>query len=89
MAQHRFAIGQLPATPPTRYPPRHEYTTTISGRSANDPRQHARQRRAVARGVVPPMPPSGGAERGPVARSRGSAIGLFVPSRSTLCLFGP
>jgi hypothetical protein len=34
------------------YPPRHEHTTTIAGGAANDPRQHARQRRPVARGVV-------------------------------------
>ena len=36
----------------TRYPLRHEHTTTISVRTANDPRQHACQRRAVARGVM-------------------------------------
>jgi hypothetical protein len=29
--------------------PRHEHTTTIAGRPANDTGQHARQRRAVAR----------------------------------------
>ena len=33
------------------YPPRHEHTTTIPGRRPDDPRQHARQRRAVARRV--------------------------------------
>jgi hypothetical protein len=53
------------------YPPRHEHTTTISGRPADDPRQHARQRRAVARLAVPPP---GDPERRPVARSRASAI---------------
>ena len=41
---------------------------------ADDPRQHARQRRAVARRVVLAVPPSGDPERGPVARSRASAI---------------
>jgi hypothetical protein len=60
--------GNLPWHCWGEYPPRHEHTTAISGRAANDPRQHARQRRAVARGVVPPMPPSGGAERRSVAR---------------------
>jgi hypothetical protein len=58
----------------TRYPPRHEHTTTISGRPAHDPRQHARQRRAVARGVVLAVPPPGDPERRPVARSHASAI---------------
>jgi hypothetical protein len=32
--------------------PRHEHTTTISGRAADDTGQHARQRRAVARRVL-------------------------------------
>jgi hypothetical protein len=73
MAQHRFAIGQLPIAPPTRYPPRHEHTTTISGRATNDPRQHARQRRAVARRVLLAVPSPGDPERGPLARSRAGA----------------
>jgi hypothetical protein len=34
------------------YPLRHDHTTTISGWPANDARQHARQRRAAARGVI-------------------------------------
>jgi hypothetical protein len=53
---------------------RHEHTTTISGRAANDPRQHARQRRAVARRVLLAVPPPGDPERRSVARSRISAI---------------
>jgi hypothetical protein len=36
---------------------RHEHTTTIHGRRPNDPRQHARQRRVVARRVVLAVPP--------------------------------
>jgi hypothetical protein len=45
------------------YPPRHEHTTTISGWPANDHRQHARQRRAVARRVLLAVPPRSGVER--------------------------
>jgi hypothetical protein len=41
------------------YPPRHRHMTTISGRAANDPRQHARQRRAGARRVLLAVPSSG------------------------------
>jgi hypothetical protein len=37
------------------YPPRHEHTTTISGRAADDAGKH--QRRAVARRVVLAVPP--------------------------------
>jgi hypothetical protein len=51
-ARHQPESGCFPTDPPTRYPPRHEHTTTISGRASNDPRQHARQRRAVARRVL-------------------------------------
>jgi hypothetical protein len=36
--------------------PRHEQPTPIPGRAADDPRQHARQRRAVARDVVLAVP---------------------------------
>jgi hypothetical protein len=52
---------------------RHEHTTTIASRAAHDPRQHARQRRAVARRVVLAVPPSDDHERGPVAQSSASA----------------
>jgi hypothetical protein len=55
------------------YPPRHDHTTTISGRATNDPRQHACQRRAVARRVLLAVPPPGDLERRSVARSRASA----------------
>jgi hypothetical protein len=48
--------GSFPTDPPMRYPPRHEHATTISGRAADDPWQHARQRRAVARCVVLAVP---------------------------------
>jgi hypothetical protein len=54
------------------YPPRHEHTT-IPSWPANDPRQHARQRRAVDRSVLLAVPPPCDLERGPVARSRASA----------------
>jgi hypothetical protein len=47
------------------YPRRHEHTTTISGRPGDDPRQYARQRRAVARGVVLGVPPSDDHEADP------------------------
>jgi hypothetical protein len=53
--------------------PRHEYTTTIAGRAAHDPRQHARERHAVAVRVMLAVPPPDDLERGPVARSRASA----------------
>jgi hypothetical protein len=66
--------GQLSDGPADRYPPRHEHTTTISGWPAHDPRQHARQRRAVGRRVLLAVPPSDDLERGPVTRSRASAI---------------
>jgi hypothetical protein len=56
------------------YPPRHEHTTTIASRTADDPRQRARQRRAVARRVLLAVPPPGDLERRSVARSHGSAI---------------
>jgi hypothetical protein len=56
------------------YPPRHGHTTTISVRAANDPRQHARQRRAVARCVLLAVSPSCDHECGPVARPHASAI---------------
>jgi hypothetical protein len=64
--------GLLPKIAPPEQ--RHEHTTTIHGRRPNDPRQHARQRRAVARRVLLAVPPPGDPERGPVARSRTSAI---------------
>jgi hypothetical protein len=51
--------ASFPTAQPTRYPLRHEHTTTIPSRRADDPRQHASQRRAVARGVVLTVPPSG------------------------------
>jgi hypothetical protein len=54
--------------------PRHEHTTTIPARPANDPRQHARQRRALARCVLLAVPPPGDLERGPLARPRAGAI---------------
>jgi TIR domain len=60
-------VRQLSDRPPTRYPPRHEYTTTISGWAADDAWQHAGQRRAVARCVVLAVPPPDDPERGPVA----------------------
>jgi hypothetical protein len=44
-----------------------------AGGTADDPRQHARQRRAVARRVLLAMPPPGDPERGPVARPRAGA----------------
>jgi hypothetical protein len=47
---------------------RHEHTTTIHGRRPDAPRQHARQRRAVARRVVRAVPPSGDPERRSVVR---------------------
>jgi hypothetical protein len=43
----------------------------------HDPRRHARDRRALARGVVLDLPPSGGAQRRTLAR------GIPVPA------FGP
>jgi hypothetical protein len=49
-----------------------QHETSISGRAAYDARQHARQRRAVARGVQA-VPQPGNPERRPVARSRASA----------------
>jgi hypothetical protein len=50
-----------PQTMSTRHP--HGMSTRHDLRlAANDPRQHACRRRAVARGVVPPMPSSGGAD---------------------------
>jgi hypothetical protein len=55
------------------YPPRHEHTTTIPGWPANDPRQHARQRRADARRVLLAVPPPGDLERRP-ARSAGHRL---------------
>jgi hypothetical protein len=45
------ADGSFPRKRPW-YPLQHEHTTAIPGRTADDARQHARQRRAVARGVV-------------------------------------
>jgi hypothetical protein len=45
-------------------PPEHRHTTTISVRAADDPRQHAHQRRAGARRVLLAVPPSGDYERG-------------------------
>jgi putative N-acetylmannosamine-6-phosphate epimerase len=45
---------------------RHEHTTTIAGRTGDDPRQHVSQRRAVARGVML-------AHHGAVAEGRVSA----------------
>jgi hypothetical protein len=45
-----------------------------AGRTADDPRQHARQRRAVARCVLLAVPPPGDPERPSVARSHASAI---------------
>jgi hypothetical protein len=39
-----------------------------AGGTADDPRQHARQRRAVAGRVVLAVPPPDDLERGPVAR---------------------
>jgi hypothetical protein len=45
-----------------------------AGGTANDPRQHARQRRAVARCVVLAVPLPADHERRPMARSRSSAI---------------
>jgi hypothetical protein len=48
------------------YPRRHEHTTTMPGKAANDPRQHARQRRAVVRGVVLAMSPDTWADDVPV-----------------------
>jgi hypothetical protein len=44
------------------------------GVTADDPRQHARQRRTVARSVVLAVPPPGDPERGQLARRRASAI---------------
>jgi hypothetical protein len=77
-------LGQLP--PPNHvsddgsfrrkrpwYPHRHEHTTTIPGRAADDTGQHTRQRRAVPGGVILAVPPPDDPERGPVARSRASA----------------
>jgi hypothetical protein len=77
-------LGQLP--PPNHvsdggsfrrkrpwYPHRHEHTTTIPTRRPNDPRQHARQWRAVARRVLLAVPPPGNPERRSVARSRAGA----------------
>src|SRR5580704_4191497 len=55
-AQVTSEPAHVPIAPRTRQPLRHEHTTTISRRAANDPRQHARQRRAVARGVVLAVP---------------------------------
>jgi hypothetical protein len=65
-------LGQLP--PPNHvsdggsfrqkrpwYPRQHEHTTPITTRRPDDPRQHARQRRAVARGLVLNVPSSNGA----------------------------
>jgi hypothetical protein len=43
------------------------------GGTADDPRQHALQRRAVARRVVLAVPSPGDPERGPMARSRAGA----------------
>jgi hypothetical protein len=51
-----------------------DQTTPIPSRRPDDPRQHARQRRAVARCVVLAVPPSSDHERGPVARSRAGAV---------------
>jgi hypothetical protein len=59
--------GSFPTDPPTRYPRQHEHTTTISGRTAHDPRQHALQRRAVARRDVLAVSPPGDHEWVPVA----------------------
>ena len=44
------------------------------GRAPNHPRQHARQRRAVARGVLLAVLSPGDPERRPVAGSLASAI---------------
>jgi len=37
-ARHQLAVrpGSFPTAQPTRYPPRHDHTTTIPGRAAND-----------------------------------------------------
>jgi hypothetical protein len=78
------SLGQLPPPNHVRvggsfrrkrpwYPHRHEHTTTIPSRRPDDPRQHARQRRAVARRVMLAVPPPCDLERGPVARSCVSA----------------
>jgi hypothetical protein len=74
-----------PAVPqrcaPSGYAPRHEHTT-ISGRAADDTGQHARQRPAVARGVMQAVPPRSGGERHrglcrrPVGASAPQAMGL-------------
>jgi hypothetical protein len=64
--------GSFP-TPAVAVSCRHEHTTTIPSRRPNDPRQHARQRRAVARCVLLAVPPPGDLERRPVARPRAGA----------------
>jgi hypothetical protein len=51
---------------------RHE--PTIASRTADDTRQHARQRRAVAQRVLLAVPSPGGPQRGHLARSLASAI---------------
>jgi hypothetical protein len=56
------------------YPHRHGHTTTITSRRPNDPRQHPRQWRAVARRGLLAVPPPGDHGCGPVARSRAGAI---------------
>jgi hypothetical protein len=69
---------------------RHEHTTTIPSRPADDPRQHARQRRAVAGRVVLAVPPSDDLERGPVAGSRAGAeaVATVAPPFQTLSQIG-
>jgi hypothetical protein len=44
--------GTLPWHCWLKYPPRHEHTTPIPTRRPDDPRQHALEWRAVARGVM-------------------------------------
>jgi len=64
----------------------HNEHTTISGRAADDPRQHARQRRAVARGVVLAVPSSPCAGRtmalewfGPTIGAQGKKRTMAIP----------
>jgi hypothetical protein len=67
---------------------RHEHTTTISGRAADDPRQHACPRRAVARRAVLAVPPPDDPERrhwhviGPGPRTVCTRCGIIGPTHA-------